>query len=43
MVRLALNGEQGIDIPDGSRCRVDIVLARTTPLRLVMASSVGGQ
>ena len=36
IVRLALEGSEDLPAPDGTACRVEIILARTTPLGLLI-------
>lgn len=38
MVRLALDGGEDLQAPDGAPCRIEIILKRTTPLGLLVAS-----
>ena len=38
VVRLALEGGEGPQAPDGAPCRIEIILARTSPLGLLIAA-----
>ena len=38
MVRLALEGGEDLQVPDGAPCRIEIILARTSPLGLLIAA-----
>ena len=37
-VRLALEGGEDLQVPDGAPCRIEIILGRTTPLGLLIAA-----
>ena len=40
-VRLALEGGEDLQAPDGAPCRIEIILGRTTPLGLLVAAGRG--
>ena len=41
MVRLALEGGEDLQAPDGAPCRIEIILGRITPLGLLVAAGRG--
>ena len=41
VVRLALEGGEDLQVPDGTPCRIEIVLGRTTPFGLLVAAGRG--